>query len=45
MREVCLGKMSADGKPAHDRTRILTHSARKKTGKEFWRIILKQELT
>ena len=33
MREVCLGKMSADGKPAHDRTRILTHSARKKNRK------------
>jgi hypothetical protein len=38
--------MSADGKPARGRTRILTDSAKKKeTGKKFWRIIIKQELT
>jgi hypothetical protein len=38
-----LGKMSADGKPARGRTRILT--ARKRNRKELWRITIKQELT
>jgi hypothetical protein len=37
--------MSADGKPARGRTRILTDSAKKETGKKFWQIIIKQELT
>ena len=39
-------EMSADGKPERGRTRILTDSARKKqTGKKFWVIIIKQEVT
>ena len=36
MHEVCFWgkKMSADGKPAHGRTRILSDSARKSNSKE-----------
>lgn len=41
----CWVKMLFDGKSARGRTRILTDSARKETGKTFWQIILKQELT
>ena len=42
----CGGRVSAEGKPARDRTKILTDSARKKkAGKKFWRIIIKQKLT
>jgi hypothetical protein len=38
-------KMTADGKPARGCTRIFTGSARKKTGKKFWRIRIKLKLT
>ena len=36
--------MFGDEKPAHGHTKILTDSARKRNGKKFCRIIIKQEL-